>query len=77
MIMTAKVSRPLPEYSAIKDLEVFEPPEAAVFLRLHVKDCFSASKAMRRLPIRKSRLGHTRVRYLRTELLKFVEGHTG
>lgn len=50
------------------DLEVMTPEEAAAFVRV-------TPKTLKRLPIRKVRLGHRTIRYLRKDLLAFLEGH--
>lgn len=57
-----------PPYEAVRDLEIFTVFEAAIFLPI-------TPKKLKRLPIRKVRLGHRTVRYLRKDLLAFMEGH--
>lgn len=69
------MSRALPALADVQGLDIFEPVEAAVFLRLPVRTPLAASRGIRRLRIRKVVLGHRTVRYLRKDLMDYMEGH--
>lgn len=59
---------PLPPREAVQALTVLRPPEAAAFLGVSLK-------TLKRLPVRKARLGHRTVLYLREDLVAYLKGH--